>query len=102
MLPKCKSLCAREFGSLFDLSKSAFTSIGMFFGIHFDIVLGIAQCAVFPEKSTISTMENIHLWIGKLRIHIYVHSTVLVTNEFGPGETISITIRSKQNIKILT
>jgi hypothetical protein len=52
----------------------------MLFVIHLDIVLWKAATPMLSKEATVSTLQNIDFWEGKLRIVLSIGSTILLTD----------------------
>ncbi len=74
-----KSKCLSAIEALAVLAKAshlAFACIHVFGGIHLDVGLRIASIAVFLEEVAVSTIQDIDLWVGKLRVELNVGITI--------------------------
>lgn len=64
---------------------ASFTGVFVFFGIHSEVVLGIAAGPVGLVEHAVSTVQNVHLWVCELRVAERVNLPVLVPDKLCPG-----------------
>jgi hypothetical protein len=49
----------------------------MLLGVHLNVVLGEASTSVLSEERTVSTVQNVYLGIGELRVVFRISRTIL-------------------------
>lgn len=83
ILPERKSLSPIQLGPLLHLAEASLASEFVLLGRHLDIVLRVAQRAVLGEEGTVTTVQDIQIGVGELRVVVRVESAILVTNVLG-------------------
>jgi hypothetical protein len=81
-----ESMGATELRPLAKLVHTLLTGMLMLLGVHLHIVLRYASRRVDLEERAVASIENVHLRVSELRIAEIVDRTILMANEFGPGQ----------------
>lgn len=77
MLSKSKSLCPAEFPGLAEPSHLSLACVRMLLGVHLNVVLGEASTSVLGEERTVSTVQNVYLGVGELRVVFRISRAIL-------------------------
>jgi hypothetical protein len=79
MLSKSKSLCPAKLGPvLAEASHLSLACVCMLFGVHLNVILGEASTSVLGEEGTVSTIQNVHLGVGKLRVVFRIRRAIVL------------------------
>ena len=82
-LTECKGLSSAKLGTLLELVHALFTGELVVLMLHLDVVLRKAHASILFEELAVTTLEDVHLWVGESWVVHRVYLSVVLADKLG-------------------